>query len=61
MGLYDAIADKRFFYRSAKLKGFYRGYVSIKKYDAADDTYLCVMPYGATRWVSADELESFCL
>jgi len=53
--------DKRYLYKTAKVKGLVRCYVGILDWDETYNIFKCRTPYNTIRYYHADELESFCL
>lgn len=53
--------DKRYFYKTAYVKGLNRCCVGLKSFNESSGMYLCVMPFGNQRWVHESELKDFCL
>ncbi len=53
--------DKRHLYKTAKVIGLNRCYVSVRQWNEDTDKYLCVNPFGKLVWFDASELEDFGL
>jgi hypothetical protein len=53
--------DKRFYYKTAKIKGLYCCFVAILSYNPESDNYTCRTPFETIRTYPSEDLEDFCL